>query len=135
MTSVARQNIPVMTWDDVAQGSAITTQFQFWEQGALRGEIVKNALLPFMDYEPAWARQAALYSMPFDVEAGTSGPSAVSIGGVSVSGLVCSEVGRQGRARVEASGANVLIAAGSEAMFEDDGMGIFSLHDAQYPRG
>ncbi|HVU80341.1 MAG TPA: nitrilase-related carbon-nitrogen hydrolase [Candidatus Paceibacterota bacterium] len=128
----APKGAAVMTWENIAQAGTITTQFQFWEKGELSGELLKHSLLPFMDYEPAWARSVGLYSMPFDVAAGPAEAGVARVGGVAIGGLVCSEVHRQGRARAEAAGARILIAAGSEAMFQDDGTSRFSLRAAQY---
>lgn len=128
----APKSAALMTWENVLSGGAITTQFQFWQNGALAGEVVKHALLPFMDYEPTWARKADLYSMPFDVISGPPNAAPVAVGGVFVGGLVCSEVHRETRGREEAASAGILIAAGSEAMFQDDITSLFSLRAAQY---
>jgi apolipoprotein N-acyltransferase len=132
MLAHAPRSAAVMTWENVAQAGTITTQFQFWEQGKLSGELLKHSLLPFMDYEPAWARNIGLYSMPFDVAAGPGEAGIAQVGDAAIGGLVCSEVHRQGRARTEAAQARILIAAGSEAMFQDDGTSRFSLRAAQY---
>jgi len=131
MHQAVSRDTTLMVWENVlGSEGTIATQFDFWKRGTLAGTVGKRALLPFMDYQPAWARSIGLYSMPFDVVATSTSP--VSLQGVRIEGLVCSEVHRSGLARSKAQQASLLIAAGSEGMFEDDAISHFSLVAARY---
>ncbi|MDZ4226033.1 MAG: nitrilase-related carbon-nitrogen hydrolase [Patescibacteria group bacterium] len=124
-------NSALMIWSNVAEGDAITTGFQFYAQGEFVGEQSKESLLRFMDYTPPLVRKLGVYVTPFDVVPAEESPPTF-VADVRMGGLVCSEAVRSGRARAEARGAEVLVAAGSEAMFIDDGIGLFTLRALQY---
>ncbi|MBI2004572.1 hypothetical protein HYS79_00205 [Patescibacteria group bacterium] len=130
ITSRVPESSALTTWNNVKRGESVYTGFQFWGERGLIGEAQKESLVPFMDYTPNWARSIGLYSMPFDISVGKSAP--VMVGGVSIGGLVCSEVHRASRARAEAASASIIVAIGSEAMFADGVASEFSVRAAQY---
>ena len=128
--AVTPHDVTLVTWDNREVLGRVYTGFHFWREGGEVGSIEKKSLVPFKDYAPRWARYSGFYSAPFDVVPGGGGGALV--GPVSLGGVVCSEIHRPSRAREEARRSSLIIAAGSEAMFEDDVASRFSLQAARY---
>lgn len=128
--SQAPRGTLLMTWDNVGKSEGVFTEFRFWGNGLPVSEIEKKGLMPFMDYAPLWARRIGFYPKIFDVLPGKGGEALFN--GVSIGGLVCSEVHRPARLRETAQNSSIIIAGGSESMFEDDVASSFGLRAAQY---
>ena len=127
----APKNIVIATWDNVARDGKVFTGYNFWRNGEKIGELYKQELVPFMDYTPMWARPIELSSMSFDVSPAPVHQT-VLIEDTRVGGLVCSEAHRPNLARTEANKSNLILAATSDAMFIDDGVGLYTLASARY---
>lgn len=119
-----------LTWNNVYAAGNFYNEYELWQGGRVVSEYQKRALFAFMDYTPAWAQRIGFFSTPFDVVPGAPDNNLV-LGGIEVGDLMCSELQSAGLARGEARRAPLIIAVGSEAMFEDDVASSFSLRAAQ----
>ena len=120
----------LMTWNNVYTGGHFYNEYELWQDGNVVSEYQKRDLFPFMDYTPGWAQRLGLFSTPFDVVPGTP-DNHLALDGVPLGSLMCSELHNTALARSEARSVPLIIAVGSEAMFEDDIASSFSLKAAQ----
>ncbi len=130
LAEVMPARVPLMTWNNVYADGNFYNQYEVWQDGAVAAQYQKRALFAFMDYTPLWAQRIGLFSTPFDVVAGAQDNRLV-LGDIALGGLMCSELHNTTLARAEARGAPLIIAVGSEAMFQDDVASAFSLKAAQ----
>lgn len=131
----ARATLPasttLLTWNNLYADGRFYNEYELWQGGAVAGEYRKRHLFPFMDYTPSFAARVGLYTTPFDVVPGPA-QGGLTVRGIALGDLMCSEVHDTGLARAEAArGVPLIIAVGSEAMFEDDVASQFSLKAAQ----
>ncbi|MEK7109206.1 MAG: hypothetical protein AAB919_02110 [Patescibacteria group bacterium] len=120
----------LMTWNNLYADGSFYNEYELWRGGRVVSEYQKRELFAFMDYTPRWAQKFGLFSTPFDVTPGTPDNRLV-LDGVPLGDLMCSELHHTSLARSEARRAPLIIAVGSEAMFEDDVASAFSLKAAQ----
>ena len=112
------------------RGDTLYNTFEFWKGGKVVAEYKKQAL-HFLDHTPQWLDFFGLYTAQFAYRAGEErGPTEVD--GVPVGALICSELVQNGIVSAQADGALLLLSIGSEAMFIDDTIGLFSLRAAQF---
>jgi apolipoprotein N-acyltransferase len=121
----------LITWSTTVEQEMFKNEIIAWNTDSVTGRYAKRRLYPFMDYTPAWARAIGIFSTPVDGVAG-SGASTISIDGVRVGGLVCSEINSIAAARDAAHESDVIFALGSEAMFVDDVVGTYNVISARY---
>jgi len=117
-------------WHSTLAGGKYFNEFTYWSDGALTGVYRKRDLFPFFDYTPEWAQDMGLYTTPFDVTPGTSTPP-LSMNGLALGGLVCSEIATPGPLRERAATMDIALSLGSEAMFQHALAREYSLMNAQ----
>lgn len=130
LRAVMPTSTALLTWNNLYANNAFFNEYEVWQDGQVVSEYQKRALFPFMDYTPRWAQEAGLFSTPFDVVAGEN-DNHISVHGVALGDLMCSELHDSSLARDEARRVPLIVAVGSEAMFEDDVASSFSLRAAQ----
>lgn len=119
-----------VTWDSAGSDGKLYNTFQFWKQGSVVAAYHKQAI-HILDAPPPWVSKLGAYTSPYTYTSGAQeGP--VQIAGASIGALICSELVRDDVVPRQANGANVLLSMGSEAMFADDSLRVFSLKAAQY---
>jgi apolipoprotein N-acyltransferase len=121
----------LVTWSTTVEQEMFKNEILAWNTESIAGHYAKRRLYPFMDYTPAWARSLGIFSTPVDGVAGTSA-STISVDGVRVGGLVCSEINSIAAARDAAHESDIIFALGSEAMFVDDVVGTYNVISARY---
>jgi apolipoprotein N-acyltransferase len=130
MTATLPAHTALMTWNNLYTDGHFYNTYELWQGGRVVSQYQKRALFPFMDYTPAWAQRVGLFSTPFDVVPGAP-DNRLTLDGVELGDLMCSELHNTALARSEARRAPLSIAVGSEAMFQDDVASAFSLKAAQ----
>lgn len=121
----------VMTWDVIYNNGEFLNQNDFWLNGRLVGSYRKRNLFPFADYTPEWAQRLSFYTTPFDIVPGKE-EQIVTLGDYLVGNLICSEISNQTLTSKDAEKAQIVISAGSEAMFADSVASAFNLMHARY---
>ncbi len=122
----------VMTWDVVYKNGEFLNQNDFWQNGRIVGSYRKRNLFPFADYTPKWAQKMSFYTTPYDIVKGEENQN-ISLGnGLSTGNLICSEISNQALASRDTQNSQIIISAGSEAMFSDAVASAFNLMHARY---
>jgi len=121
----------LLTWNNVYVQTRFMNEYEFWQDGKVVSEYQKRELFPFMDYTPQWAQRIGFFTTPFDSAAGIPDNHA-EFAGVPIGGLLCSELDQPDLARGEAFFAPLIIAVGSEAMFDSPVASEYSLKAAQF---
>jgi len=130
LSTVTFASTTLMTWNNLYADGHFNNEYELWQGGKVVSEYKKRDLFAFMDYTPQWAQHIGLFSTPFDVVPGAPDNRLV-LDGVSLGDLMCSELHSPALARSEVKRAPLIIAVGSEAMFQDDVASAFSLKAAQ----
>jgi apolipoprotein N-acyltransferase len=104
-------------------------EYAFWRAGE-KSAYQKQKLYLFSDYVPSWMRSLGLARASFDITAGKQSGT-VSVSGVAVSGLICSELHNRkltpGEGRTD-----LLVAVGDDSFFPGSLVANFSIATAQY---
>lgn len=120
----------LMVWTTLYEDGGFHNVFEYIQEGRLVGEYRKRALFPFIDYTPLWAQRLGFFTTQIDQEAGED--RSLAVAGVPISGMLCSEIHKQDLAREDAPGVQLIVSAGSEAIFVDDVASEYSLKAAQF---
>lgn len=125
-----KKDVVFITWNTAYRNGQFFNELDFWKNGEIIGVYQKKALFPFMDYTPSLAQSLGLYTTPYDATPGilTSG---VPLRGISIGGLVCSEVSTPVDEH-SLSDVDLILAIGSEAIFSNGFAGELNLANAQY---
>ena len=132
LNGIVPEETAVMTWDVIYDGGGFFNQNDFWLDGRLVGSYRKRNLFPFADYTPKWAQNMSFYTTPFDIVRGEGNQFVSLPGGLSFGNLICSEISSQALALADARKSQIIISAGSEAMFADSVASAFNLMHARY---
>lgn len=121
-----------VTWGSVLRDKKPYNEVDFWSNGDVAALYQKRVPFPFMDYTPRWAESIGLYSIAYDLSAGPINQKPVTINGIRIGNLLCSELNKVFLARRDGHAADIEFAIGSEAMFVDDIAGNFHVIAAQF---
>jgi apolipoprotein N-acyltransferase len=120
----------VLLWQTLAENGSLYDEYALWSGGE-KSQYRKRVLYMLSDdYTPAWLRALGVEKSPYAITPGAPG-NAARLRGEPVGALICSEVHQVELARSTASGAPLLIAVGSDAMFPGPLSGDFSLAAAR----
>ena len=118
----------VVLWNTTAAGSILYDEFEFWREGE-KQTYQKHILHALSDYTPQWLRSLGLARVPYTLSAGTA--NTVSVEGIRIGGLACSELHQRGYARAQAVANDVLISVGFDGFFPDGFAARWSLEAAR----
>ena len=104
----------VVLWNTTATGGNLYDEFEFWKEGE-KQTYQKHILHALSDYTPQWMRALGLARVPYTLSVGTA--NTVSVGGVRIGGLACSELHQRGYVRAQAVANDVLISVGFDGFF------------------
>ena len=114
LNGFATASTTVVLWNTTAIGGSLYDEFEFWREGE-KQTYQKHILHALSDYTPQWLRSLGLARVPYTLSAGTA--NTVSVDGVRIGGLACSELHQQGYARIQASSSDVLLSIGFDGFF------------------
>ena len=118
----------VVLWNTTATGGNLYDEFEFWREGE-KQTYQKHILHALSDYTPQWLRSLGLARVPYTLSAGTV--DSVSVAGVRIGGLACSELQQQGYASAQASANDMLLSVGFDEFFPDGFAARWSLESAR----
>ena len=121
-----------VTWDTIDRDETFWNEIDYWQGGAIVTAYDKRTLLPFIDYTPAWAQQAGLYTTVVDEAPGGAAQPLFTFGTARIASAVCSEVSSAQTIRENVRGANVGFSIGSDAIFSDNFAARSDLVSAQF---
>ncbi|MDE2071306.1 MAG: hypothetical protein KGI70_01060 [Patescibacteria group bacterium] len=120
----------VLLWGLMAQDDRTYTYNALW--GAGQEQIYqKNVLYPLSDYSPWWAKFAGVEKSSEEVSSGTQ-TAPLSLGGLRLGNLICSELEQDGWARRQGASADLILADGFDAFFPSAFAGEYSIKIARY---
>ena len=132
LNGIVPKGTTVMTLDVIYDSGEFFNQNDFWLDGRLAGSYRKRNLFPFADYTPEWAQKMSFYTTPYDIVKGGENQAVPLGNGLSTGNLICSEISSQTLASRDAQKSQIIISAGSEAMFADSVASAFNLMHARY---
>ncbi len=118
----------VMLWNMAARQGSLYDEFEFWDN-SLRQTYQKRILHTLSDYTPQWMRSLGLARVPYTLTPGAE--SEVSVAGVKIRGLACSELQQERYARGQAIDGNILLAVGFDGFFPGSMASNWSLKTAR----
>jgi apolipoprotein N-acyltransferase len=128
LQTIVPASTTVMLWNTVSTGGNLYDSFEFWNNGTEQ-TYQKHILHPLSDYTPEWLRSLGLARVPYALTPGTA--DAVSLGGVQVGALACSELQQEAYTRSQASGRDLLLSVGYDGFFPGPMSSNWSLEAAR----
>jgi apolipoprotein N-acyltransferase len=128
LARAAPASTTVLLWNTVAEDGKPYDEFELWHAAA-RQVYQKHELYALSDYTPRWLKQLGMARLPYEIAPGVADD--VSIEGVNIGGLACSELQQESYVRSQARGRDLLLAVGFDGFFPGPLAGQWSLEAAR----
>jgi len=118
----------VVLWNTAAEHGNLYDEIEFWNNG-LKQTYQKHLLHALSDYTPRWLQRFGLARIPYSLMPGAA--NSVSIDGIHIGNLACSETQQETYARRQAAGSGLLLSVGFDSFFPGSLAPYWSLQAAR----